>query len=185
MHKIYNIFPQPIYKSELYEFKDSELYYLNQIPREKNKGGSNQRSKTDKLLEEDTMNPIKNWIMSKVKHYAYDILKINREHTYFYMTQSWANFNTTNTSHHKHWHSNSLISGVFFVDGFNLLYLNASTKNNFFIGNPSFFTSVSNILLLIKYKSGFSFLFLNSCFFFKYLKSQKRTEELKYAINLP
>ena len=28
MHKIYNIFPQPIYKSELYEFKESELYYL-------------------------------------------------------------------------------------------------------------------------------------------------------------
>ena len=119
MHKIYNIFPQPIYKSELYEFKESELYYLNQIPREKNKGGgSNQRSKTDKLLDEDVMNPIKNWVMSKVKHYAHDILKINREHTYFYMTQSWANFNSTNTSHHKHWHSNSLISVVFFIDGF-------------------------------------------------------------------
>ena len=56
--------------------------------------------------------------MGQVKTYAFDELKINKEHTYFYMTQSWANFNTTNTSHHKHWHANSLISGVFFVDGF-------------------------------------------------------------------
>ena len=50
MHKIYNIFSQPIYKSELYELQDKELYHLNHISREKNKGGYNQRSKSDRLL---------------------------------------------------------------------------------------------------------------------------------------
>ena len=119
MHKIYSIFSQPIFKSEPYEIKDSELHHLNQLPREKNKGGGgNQRTKTDKLLDENVMSTLKTWIMGQVKTYAFDELKINKEHTYFYMTQSWANFNTTNTSHHKHWHANSLISGVFFVDGF-------------------------------------------------------------------
>ena len=119
MHKIFSIFSQPIFKSEPYEIQDSELYHLNQLSREKNKGGGgNQRTKTDKLLDENAMSSLKTWIMGQVKTYAFDELKINKEHTYFYMTQSWANFNTTNTSHHKHWHANSLISGVFFVDGF-------------------------------------------------------------------
>tara|TARA_B100000902_G_C27268953_1_gene895219 strand:+ start:174 stop:782 length:609 start_codon:yes stop_codon:yes gene_type:complete len=119
MHKIYNIFPQPIFKSEKYELKDAEVFHINQLDREKNKGGGgNQRSKTDKLLEENPMSNLKTWIMDNVKEYAFDILKVNKEHTYFYMTQSWANFNTIKTSHHKHWHANSLISGVFFVDGF-------------------------------------------------------------------
>ena len=117
MHKIYSIFSQPIFKSEPYEIKDSELHHLNQLPREKNKGGGgNQRTKTDKLLDENVMSSLKTWIMGQVKSYAFDELKINKEHTYFYMTQSWANFNTTNTSHHKHWHANSLISGVYYID---------------------------------------------------------------------
>ena len=74
MHKIYNIFSQPIYKSELYELQDKELYHLNHISREKNKGGNNQRSKSDRLLEEDVLGSMKTWIMGKVKHYAHDIL---------------------------------------------------------------------------------------------------------------
>ena len=57
---------------------------------------------------------LRSTIEKYVKHYAHEVLCYHNN-VNFYITQSWLNINPKYTSHHRHKHPNSIISGVFYV----------------------------------------------------------------------
>jgi uncharacterized protein (TIGR02466 family) len=71
-------------------------------------------SKNTCILELESYKEIKNRILNGLNEYVKDVLRI-KDHE-FYITQSWLNVNPPNTSHHRHNHSNAIISGVYYID---------------------------------------------------------------------
>ena len=57
---------------------------------------------------------LKEFCEQHIKIYVKEIIN-PLEELDFYITQSWLNVNKPGESHHRHWHSNSIISGVFYL----------------------------------------------------------------------
>jgi uncharacterized protein (TIGR02466 family) len=61
------------------------------------------------------LSSIKEFIETGVQHYVENILMTTKD-VEFYVTQSWLNYTSPGEFHHKHNHSNSIISGVFYFN---------------------------------------------------------------------
>jgi len=115
--KIQILFPDHFYVDGPYPLMPSEKDYVSHLKKDVyfNIGG-NSTSTDSYVLENEKLKSLKNYIENCINEYAYDIFKINRD-TKFEITQSWINFNGKGQAHHSHKHSNSVISGVFYIDG--------------------------------------------------------------------
>ena len=74
----------------------------------------NTTSVNDNLLKSKTLEKLNKFIMDCFNTYASNVLRI-KENVSLDVTQSWANFTQKGQYHHKHNHSNSVLSGVFYV----------------------------------------------------------------------
>ena len=96
-----------------YFLKNDEVDYLRKLeynlPENKNKVKVSQR---ENILNDTCMRDVKSFIIDKAEEYKKNILQIKNE---IILTQSWATFNTQNTSHHPHMHPNTFISLVYYV----------------------------------------------------------------------
>ena len=105
-----NMFPTTVgifkYKKELSE----ELNYIKSVKYIKNL--SNLRSKNSFLLRNKKLKKLKTFFEKSIEMYAKQVLGIEKE---ICITQAWSNQNTKGTSHHTHYHPNSIISGVFYL----------------------------------------------------------------------
>ena len=117
MSEVINLFPIPLYVSDEYKLSDVEKDYImtyeNNIT--ENAGG-NGTSYNHYVLEESKLNLLKEFIIQQVNIYWHQIYNFNKSSS-LRLTQSWINFNSTKQFHHKHQHSNSVISGVFYIQG--------------------------------------------------------------------
>ena len=109
------LFSTPVFAYDEY----SDITYTHETFKEqenviKNRGG-NFSSKETNILELDSYKLIKDRIMDGLTEYVNDVLFVDKRHE-FYITQSWLNVNPPGSSHHRHNHSNSLISGVYYID---------------------------------------------------------------------
>lgn len=75
----------------------------------------NYSSKITNILDLDAYAEIRKRVLNGLNVYAREVLSIKEQHE-FYITQSWLNINPPETSHHRHNHSNSIISGVYYID---------------------------------------------------------------------
>ncbi len=111
----------PLFSYPLYLSKNS--YVLNTEERElidkeiintvNNTDGnlvSNDKYFLNKLLE------LKKYIQKEINYYFYNVLEYG-ETQQIYITNSWVNYNKPGTKSHIHSHPNSIISGVYYVDG--------------------------------------------------------------------
>jgi uncharacterized protein (TIGR02466 family) len=112
------LFPIPLHISEAHAPTPSELATLRNQSWRPNPGGGNQTSENSHLLDLPELSALRAFLQSQIDLFAHDILAIKRTNR-FYITQSWVNINAQGTSHHVHLHQNSLISGVYFVEGDN------------------------------------------------------------------
>ena len=109
------IFPTPVYcthkKSDLNlsEIKDIE----NIIEEGMRPNVSNSRSQNSYIFDTKLYN-LKEFCEKHIKTYVEELIK-PKEEVDFYITQSWLNINKPGESHNKHWHPNSIISGVFYI----------------------------------------------------------------------
>ena len=115
--KIQVIFPEHFYVDGPYPLVPSEKNYALSLKNDTytNYGG-NTTSMNSYVLDNEKFKSLKNYIQICIDEYAYDIMKISRD-TKFEITQSWINYNNSGESHHNHKHSNSVISGVFYIEG--------------------------------------------------------------------
>ena len=109
------IFPVPVYISDEYPTTTAETSVLKIQDWIVNPDG-NKFSANNYVLELPALGGLKSFLQQQIDTFAYQVLRIKPE-TSFYITQSWVNVKVRGTSHHLHSHPNSLLSGVFFVDG--------------------------------------------------------------------
>lgn len=85
-----------------------------QLDTRENVGGNFVSANTN-VLDLESYSTIRDRIMYGLNEYVKNVLFIDPAHE-FYLTQSWLNFNPPGSRHHRHNHSNSLISGVYYID---------------------------------------------------------------------
>ena len=115
--KRYFLFSTPILISQpVYSFSKAELNTIQKLKQAPRTPGA---FSIDKYIFDNNkkkFKSIRDYCQRHIDYYAYEILKITRE-TKFYITQSWANYNTKGDPHPQHSHPNSLISGILFIQG--------------------------------------------------------------------
>ena len=147
MKKIEALFATPIYLSNTErDFSIEELECVNYHKKQFNINiGKNKTSKNNFILKQNEMKFLHKDLMIKVNDYFKSVEDSNDE-VELYITQSWLNYNKSNTYHHEHWHTNSYISGVLYIKANENLdfirFLNPrysffefSNKNNFNVFN--------------------------------------------------
>ncbi|MGH8032262.1 MAG: TIGR02466 family protein [Luteimonas sp.] len=115
MSGVISVFPTALFVSEQYEPTPDELAALIGQPWEPNRAG-NKTSSDTYVLENDALARLREFLQQQICHYAYQVLGLD-EALDVYITQSWVNVNPAGSSHHPHSHPNSVISGVFFIQG--------------------------------------------------------------------
>ena len=112
--RVTGIFPVPIYQTILNrEINTEEKNFFNKLERTKN--SYNYNSKNNYVLDEEPLSTLKKELFLRVEDYFQKIIT-PKTNVLPYITQSWVNWTKKGEEHHKHAHSNSLFSGVFYID---------------------------------------------------------------------
>jgi uncharacterized protein (TIGR02466 family) len=115
---IYGIFPSPIYISKLdRELTPLELKFVDKNKKDFYKNISNITSNNTYILNERPFANIKKQLDLIVQDYFDRVISPINNITP-YITQSWLNYTEKNQYHHKHAHTNSLVSGVLYINCF-------------------------------------------------------------------
>ena len=72
---------------------------------------NNSISSSQQVLDTEEFAQVKQAIMEKVQSYFYGIINASPE-CEIYITESWVNKTEKGQSHHRHWHPNSILSGI-------------------------------------------------------------------------
>ena len=113
---IYSLFPTPIYISKINrKTTNEELFFINKSKQNVNNNEGNTFSVDNYILNNKIFINLKEELNLRIKDYFNKIISSNNNITP-YITQSWLNFTETNQYHHKHAHTNSLVSGVFYIN---------------------------------------------------------------------
>ena len=116
-YNIIHIQPIPVCIPEgKYKIDAKTLKFINELEFISRGEDHGARSANSYILECKELSGLKKFIEKHIDYYAHEFFKVSRKHQ-FYITQSWVNFNRKGETHHAHHHSNSLISGVFYVAG--------------------------------------------------------------------
>jgi uncharacterized protein (TIGR02466 family) len=116
--EILPLFSTPIYVADtgIISF-EKEIEFLKQFEYEK--AINNQISKETKMFQYTELCNIKSICENHLQQYVQTVLNCRQE---IYITNSWTTRNSSGDSHHIHYHQNSIISGV--------IYLQVPNKDN-------------------------------------------------------
>ena len=111
------LFATPIYFSELErDFSAQELQFIKSKKEDYIvNDGQNKTTKDSYILENEQLKKLKEDLIVRINQY-FKIVENSDDKINLYITQSWANFNEPNTSHHEHLHYNSYLSGVIYIN---------------------------------------------------------------------
>ena len=110
---VHTLFPSTVCFFDLgRDLTKKEMNFIMKQKQKPNEGNST--SVSDNLLENKTLKNLNSFIKDSFNNYATNVLRIKDDVT-LDLTQSWANFTQKGEYHHKHNHSNSFLSGVFYV----------------------------------------------------------------------
>jgi len=113
---IHPIFPQPIYFSKLERaLTTEELKMIDAYKAKTYKNEGNTTSNDNYILENKTLKNLKKDLHTKVMDYFNEVVCTSNS-IIPSITQSWINYTETNQFHHRHFHNNSYVSGVFYID---------------------------------------------------------------------
>ena len=106
----------PVFKEEtnFVLTKDELDIVLNQDYHTTKQSGKNgvKISVSDKLLEDEKLQRVKVFILSRFNYYVENVLQIQN---CFYLTQSWSAINGKDSTHHLHAHPNTILSCVYYA----------------------------------------------------------------------
>lgn len=71
----------------------------------------NNFTKNHNILDLPGLENLKDFCQAAIDNYAIEVCKVTDK---FYITNSWATKNLTSVEHHRHFHPNSIFSGVFY-----------------------------------------------------------------------
>ena len=143
MHKVIDIFPTPIYATKREtELTSSEMEDIKDLI-EKEKRREKKSLEENKLIKRtedgtyifDTkLDSLKKFCEEHIDTYVNEVISPKNSELDFYITQSWLNALSPGGIHPIHYHSNSLISGIFYVstvegDAIQFYDINTSVKD--------------------------------------------------------
>ena len=129
---IHGVFPTPVYivkrdtnlspkeEKEIRKIIDKEGMY-------KNAGNS---TSNNNYIFNGKLKKIKQFCEQQIKQYVEQVINPEEELD-FHITQSWLNITKPGENHHSHFHSNSIISGVFYIsteEGDNIIFNDPNSK---------------------------------------------------------
>ena len=110
---VHTLFPSTVCFFELdRNLTKREMNFIMKQKQKPNEG--NKTSIDSNLLKSKTLKNLNCFIENSFQEYATNILRV-KNNVKLDITQSWANFTKKGEYHHKHNHSNSFLSGVFYV----------------------------------------------------------------------
>ena len=111
-----SLFPTPVYSvirdSELNLEESEEIKSIIEEGMRRNAGNENS---INSYIFETKLKKIKEFCEQQIKKYVEIIISPSQE-LEFYITESWINVTKPGEFHHVHYHPNSIISGVFYVN---------------------------------------------------------------------
>ena len=109
----------PIYVSDdTHPIEPEFIEYMEKLPKRPN-DSANQTSKGSYILEMPKFAQLKIFLQKEINRFFHTVLQVD-DAIEIYITQSWLNFNRRYSSHHRHHHPNSVISGSFYFQGENV-----------------------------------------------------------------
>ena len=112
MPEVYTLFPTIIYKEQNGAvLTNDELSFINNVPLNDH-GLGNSVSKDVFLLDNKELSRLKSILTTHLNNYLNDVMKIDNT---VYITNSWLNLTRKSQEHTLHSHSNSVLSGVFYI----------------------------------------------------------------------
>lgn len=109
--EIIPLFPTALYKSKFRPLTSDEINIIDSIAVAKQPLG-NHTSQAPYFLDEPGLENLKIDFQEHVNNYATEIMKVDYD---FYITNSWKNLTKPGEQHMMHNHSNSVLSGVFYI----------------------------------------------------------------------
>ena len=115
--KINGIFPVPVYMSKLNrKLNKKEILFVDKMKLDSHNNEGNITSNNNYILDNKIFKKLKEDLNLIVQDY-FDKVVCPVDTVTPYITQSWLNYTKENQYHHKHAHPNSLVSGVFYING--------------------------------------------------------------------
>ena len=113
---IHQLFPYPVYFATLErELTKKELKTIKAYKTKTYKNFGNTTSNDTYVLENKPLQNLKKYLNKTVIDYFNEVVCTDNL-IVPYITQSWINYTATNQFHHRHSHSNSYVSGVFYIN---------------------------------------------------------------------
>jgi len=129
--QIQSLFPHPIGNFQLdRDFSKKEIKIINEKLETLNENVGNKHSKDSQVLENPSLIKLKQFCLDALNQFTVDVFG---NHINLKITQSWLNVTNKNEFHHRHYHPNSFISGVLYVetDELDKIYFHNPTKSHF------------------------------------------------------
>lgn len=116
-HQMHNIFPVPVYQTKI--TPPDKLLLTKLINQEWEEPGysgpvTHKESANRRLLDLPQLKKIRDQIQEHIDYFVYEILGASREQRWE-ITTSWINQAIPGQYHSQHIHSNSMISGVYYI----------------------------------------------------------------------
>jgi len=114
-HKIIPMFPTGVYRANIPVITDEQLDEINSLKIRVNEG--NTHSLNTYCLSSDRFSELSEHINYHLSNYVSQMFDPAKDIS-LYVTQSWFNWTGNKEHHHRHIHTNSIISGVYYVRTF-------------------------------------------------------------------
>ena len=130
-YKIIDIFPMAVMKFNFEnELNELELDFINKCEKTSVKNSGNSNSSNSYIFEDSNMSRIKDFSDKCLNTYFENIYS-PADNSKLKITQSWINYTNLNEYHHPHAHTNSIVSGVFYISANKELDKITFAKNNY------------------------------------------------------
>ena len=114
MHSIAAIFSTPIFVNTINVLTEQDIDFARSLEYYGPNSGGNLTSSNLDILNHERFIKLKEEIKTNLKIYI-DYVIAPTNNVSLRITQSWVNKNPKGTGHHKHNHSNSIVSGVYYL----------------------------------------------------------------------
>jgi uncharacterized protein (TIGR02466 family) len=114
-NEVISLFPTAVMKSSLdRKLSRKEINFVKKISKNIRSNLQNSTSCDNYILENEEFVSLKEFLETQLDVYYRKVLNVDTS-SKIYITQSWLNYSKPGESHHPHTHTNSFLSGVFYI----------------------------------------------------------------------
>lgn len=113
--KVTPLFAVPLYQTSISPLSNEEKNFIESLEYKRMPADNGEYTQNKFILDSVELSGLKNRILEKTKHYIHEVLNVDTA-VDFKIENSWINRHRQNDFAGSHRHSNSLVSGVYYID---------------------------------------------------------------------